>query len=633
MRSIIMILLAIPNMLFGQILLQPITDSIVMRDGKKLAADIYLPDTTQKYPVILIQTPYNRLYYRTGLPLGIKKNLKSSPYIFVIVDWRCFYGSAKACKPVPERGKDGYDIIDWIIKQSWSNGKVGTWGPSALGKIQYQTAKEQHPNHICAVPIVAGSQFEYQEYFPNGVLRTEYVDQLDALGYNLKSTILQHPYYDTWWQMVENANLYPEKIKIPMFLIGGWFDHNIDLMFRMFDTLLKASDPSVRDMHKFLVGPWSHNSVGEKKVGELEFPETEGVSDSFAMLFFDYWLRGAKNGWPLLEKYLLYEMDFGAFNEMNFIKTNDPYKEYYAAKSDTFFLIHEGVLMPVKSKNTGITEYICNPEDPSPTLGGPTLRSDLKQGPYDISSLMTDRTDNKEYMFWNHTGYNGIYIHGTPEVVLFVSSDRPDCDFDIRLFITKDKDTVHKYIMSDGVYRMRFRNGYSIFDTLMMTKDSIYKISVKLPPVYMFLWQFYNLGLMVSSSNYPRFDLNLNNGKSLYSVGDSLTVTNRIWTGGKYASCLIIPGQVLVGLEEQNFAESPEVYPNPARNRIFICPQTFASPYSFSIADINGKVVMKGETKVSGTFSIDISELKPQVYFLRIKIGNNSFVKKLVKIE
>ncbi|MCB0840784.1 MAG: hypothetical protein KDD99_29150 [Bacteroidetes bacterium] len=92
--------------------LTPTVVDIPMRDGNTLKADIYLPDTINQYPTILIQTPYSRLTARLGLPLGIGKNLSQSPYAFVVVDWRCFWGSAAACTANPNRGEDGYDVVE-----------------------------------------------------------------------------------------------------------------------------------------------------------------------------------------------------------------------------------------------------------------------------------------------------------------------------------------------------------------------------------------------------------------------------------------------------------------------------------------------------------------------------------------
>lgn len=98
----------------AQFVLNPEVDSIPMRDGKKLAADIHLPDTINSFPVILIQTPYNRLIARLGLPLGIGLDIDQSDYAFVTVDWRGFYGSLGAFTLNPNRGEDGYDSYNFV---------------------------------------------------------------------------------------------------------------------------------------------------------------------------------------------------------------------------------------------------------------------------------------------------------------------------------------------------------------------------------------------------------------------------------------------------------------------------------------------------------------------------------------
>ena len=116
--------------------------NIPMRDGKNLSADVFVPNGASTFSTILIQTPYNKNNFRNGLPLGYLQNLNSSPYAWVVVDWRGFYGSSSALVSQPNRGQDGYDVIDWIVAQTWSNGKVGSWGPSALGGVQYNTMKE-----------------------------------------------------------------------------------------------------------------------------------------------------------------------------------------------------------------------------------------------------------------------------------------------------------------------------------------------------------------------------------------------------------------------------------------------------------------------------------------------------------
>src|SRR5205085_7359652 len=136
-------------------------------------------------------------------------------YIFVFVDWRGFYGSASAAySGSPGHGEDGYDVVEWIAQQPWSNQKIGTWGASALGRVQYMTAKKNPPHLTCICPLVAGPQYEYVEYFPGGDLRTEYLEQLDGLGFGLSPVVMAHPVHDIAWTFSENANFYPDSINV-----------------------------------------------------------------------------------------------------------------------------------------------------------------------------------------------------------------------------------------------------------------------------------------------------------------------------------------------------------------------------------------------------------------------------------
>ncbi|MCX7697519.1 MAG: CocE/NonD family hydrolase [Bacteroidales bacterium] len=539
MKRIFFIFLLFVIILNAQ-LLQPFVKHIPMRDGKWLAADCYVQDTsgTIKYPTILIQTPYNRLLFRFGLPLGIGINLDGCPYAFVIVDWRGFYGSAAAAVPNPDRGKDGYDVIEWIVNQPWSNGKVGTWGPSALGKIQYLTAKENHPNHICAVPLVAAPQSLYLEYFPGGVYRKEYVDQLDALGFGLSSTLLTHPYYDTYWQLAEWLTFYPQNIRIPMFLIGGWFDHNIQLMLDFFAALQTQSEVQVRYKHKFLIGPWVHgghgtSQVGTPQQGELTFPQAVGWGDSLALRFFDYYLRGINNNWenePPLRFFIPGKNIWESTTSWQTTIQNQT--------SITLYLLKEGRLSdepPTYHHDT--IQFVYDPRNPSPTVGGMTLRNDLLQGPYDQSQQVESRNDI--VVFTSDDFSIPVTVTGKIKVILWVSSDVLDTDFALRL--TDVYPDGRSILVREQIQRMRFRKGYSQSDELFMQDDSIYRIEMNFYDIsYTFLPQ-HKLRLSITSSNYPRFDINLNNGGPMYTSGDTLVARNAIHVGQYYPSSVVLP--------------------------------------------------------------------------------------------
>lgn len=608
--------------------LNPQTVSIPMRDGKFLAADVYVPNNQYPRPTILIQTPYNKNFYRYGLPLDVGINLASSQYNFVIVDWRGFYGSASAMVSQPDRGKDGYDVIDWIVQQEWSNGKVGTWGPSALGKIQYQTAKEQHPAHKCAVPLVASPEFLYQTYYPNGAYRKEYVDQLDALGFGLSGIILANPYYNLTWYFAETTNFYPQQIKIPMLLIGGWYDHNIVEMVKYFNDLCNLSEPIVRNFHRFVIGPWAHGGfgiahVGDAQQGELYFYEAQGFNNLKAKEFFAYYLLDAENNWPENNsKYTYFQM-----GDMQWL-TTDIWPP--AGLIEKRFYLHENGILSINVPQQALSYsyYYYDPADPSPTIGGATLRSDLLQGPYDQSQQVENRNDI--LVFSSEILTQPLIHKGKPVVKLFVSSDKLDTDFVVRLCdVYPDERSM---LLNDNIFRMRFRNGFSVNDTTFMHNGEIYEITISLPDLAHTFLPGHRIRLDISSSNYPRFDNNLNNGGQLYTPGDTLIALNKVYHQSDKASYLILSVDEPTNNKSKsiNYTDC-DIFPNPACNYDIITIDSFNKIKTIIITNVSGATLKVIDAVNAYSYSYNLNNIESGVYILKIiDEANNSMYKKLI---
>lgn len=611
---------------FSQIL-SPKIVAIPMRDGKTLAADVYLPDTVNKYPVILIQTPYNRVYYRFNLPLGIGTKLSTSKYAIVVVDWRCFYGSTAACIATTDRGKDGYDVVEWISTQSWSNGKVGTWGPSALGKIQYQTAKEQPPHLVCAVPLVAGSQYNYDEYFQGGVYRTEYVQQLDALGFGMSTTLLANPVYNATWAYAENVNMYPELINVPMFMIGGWYDHNIKVMLQLFDSLKANSPVAVRTKHKLMMGPWAHGgfgtaTVGSGNQGELFYPAAKGWSDSLAMRFFDFYLRGISNNWnnePVMRYFQLGEDNWNA-------TTVWPPAVLPDVK---LYLRKNGVLdpaAPTAAKDSSIITY--DPRDPSPTHGGPTLKQGLGQGPYDQKDTVENRNDI--LIFTTPTLTQNVRLKGPTKAILYLSSDRFDTDVAIRL--TDVYPDGRSMLVLDGIRRLRFRKGYTSADTSRIVPGQTYRVQVDLTSTAITFLAGHKIRVDITSSNYPRFDSNLNNGNKMYVAGDTLVAHNSIYYSSTKASYVSFAFESYP-TSVNEIAENSEInlFPNPVTSELFIqFDQNTNAPIHVDVLNITGQVVYSFSGSANDILKIDTADWGRGLYLARINSGEKIVSRKII---
>ncbi|MDI1232687.1 MAG: CocE/NonD family hydrolase [bacterium] len=615
-------------------ILTPLIDSIPLKDGRHMAVDIYKPTGMLNGPVILIQTPYNRQLYRFGLPMGIGNNLNSSNYIFVVADWRGFYGSKKAAYPgSPTMGDDGYSAVEWIASQTWSNGKVGTWGPSALGRVQYQTAAKNPPHLTCICPLVAAPQYDYNEYFPNGNLRTEYVQQLDQLGFGLSKTLMAHPYYDNTWTFVEAANNYPDSIRVPCFMIGGWYDHTIEFMLPFFNQIRNSSAVNVRDKHKILVGPWVHGGHGTAQVGtnvqgELTYPNSAAWNDSMAMLYFDYYLRSQNNGWDLNAFVTYYQMGDNKWQRSAIWPPNNT--------TDILFYLHkDGSIDNAKSiSTTDSLSFNYDPTNPSPTVGGSTLRNDLVQGPYDQVAKVESRNDI--LIFSTATLGKDVVLKGSVKIHLIVSSDKLDTDFDVRL--TDVYPDGRSMLVLDKSMRMRFRNGLTFASTSMLVAGKVYDCELELPATCITFLAGHKIRLDISSSNYPRFNRNMNNGGAMYpgnsldSLLNPLVAKNTVYVNSVNASLMTMP---LVGYSSSINTPTMQpqflLYPNPSSEFINIELPNINLHYTIKIYNALGALVYAKAISKQNNVPIAVGHLVKGMYVVQLSDGTQVLTQHFVK--
>lgn len=569
--------------------------NIPMSDDQSLKADIYLPANWTSGPAILIQTPYNKNLYHFALPIGIGQAQSTMGYAIVILDWRGFWNSSSAAyQGAPTMGEDGYDAVEWIAAQPWCNGKVGTWGPSALGKVQFATARQQPPSLKCIVPVVASSLFEYSEYYPGGVYRVEYMEQLFTLGFGTSTLVIANPYDNAAWTIAENLNDYPDEIEIPALMIAGWYDHNIDVMIPLFAGLQNESPLDVRNQHRLLVGPWVHGgsgiaNPGTGAQGELNYPEAVGWNHNFTWQFFDYHLKNIDNGMNETAKIQYFQMGENDWNNAALWPIGN-------TTNTNLYFQNDGSLrtnLPADSDASLTFEY--DPADPSPTIGGPTLRNDLEQGPYDQTNEVESRDDI--LIFTTQPLSENVVLQGMPQVKLKISSDVSDTDFAIRLCdVYPDGRSM---LVCDGIFRMRFRNGFTQADESFMTAGTIYDCTVDLSSTALTFLAGHRIRVDVTSSNYPRFNRNMNTGGIMYpnNNGDilvnAIAAENTVHTSSINPSHLVLPiiGEFpSVGVAEQAIKNEFFIYPNPAEEQVNIL-RTTSSPALLRIIDAQGNLI------------------------------------------
>jgi len=592
--------------------------SIPMRDGEFLSADVYIPTGTTTAEVILIQTPYNKNLFSWSLPLGVGMNLDAQPYIWVIVDWRGFYGSNGADLSDFTRGEDGYDICEWISQQTWHADRIGTWGPSALGKIQYDTAKEKHPNHTCAVPLVAHPQQSYDSYYFGGVLEKARLEQMDALGYGLSPVVLANPYYSPTWQYAESQSWFPTDITIPTLQIGGWYDHNIDKMLDWYEATRNSAAIAVRDEQWLLVGPWVHGGTGAATVGsslqgELSYPNAAGVANTMARDFLDYYLLDETNNWENTDMINYYKMGANTWNTSNATRVD-------VTSYDVLYLSQGNQL--INTTGNASTTFVSDPRNPSPTIGGANLHPTLDQGPYDQVSLASR---NDIITFESPILNTDVSISGNVTLDLFVQANQPDCDISVRLVDVYPDG--RNMLITDGIKRMRFRNGYTAANEAFMTSGNVYEAEVELA-VTNYTWlDGHKIKVYIGGNSHYRWDVNLQNGGTMYATGDTNTANITIHHNATYPSKINLPGNnpslSVNDIDGVDF----NIYPNPTTNQLKIEGNLVVD--TFKIVDLSGRTLKEGKLQNN---AIDVEELNTGTYIIELNSNGNRATKKFNKI-
>lgn len=500
---------------------------IPMRDGQTLAAFIRVPTDAQcKLPTILLQTPYDKenarsLWFQSA---NAEPLFDSLDYVFAVVDWRGFFGSTDAgTTSTLGRGKDGFDTVEWIATQPWSDGKVGTWGVSALGVQQFSTAATQPPHLIAAVPIFTGQNTTYQQYYPGGVLRREYYTFISL--YYGPGIITDHPYRDLFWLLAEVLFL-PADVKVPMLLVSGWYDLYPKNTLQTFNALVSSSDPQVRAQHRLLIGDWIHFAIGgETGAGraptaqELKYHDLERRVQSDSLAFFDFHLRGLAN-------------EAATWTPVRYVRSG----EGVWASSDTWppsgttprtlYLSADGNLVDSAPTSSQLS-FPYDPADPSPTKGGGTLLPIYAHGPADQSAVIA-RPD--AVTFVSETLNAPLRIHGAISVALDVSTTGPDTDFAVRL---TDVDTSGAHLLiGEGIRRLKLRGDFVA--PLITSPDTRYSIVIDLTADLAYTFAAgHRVGLIISSSNYARFDRNPNTGDDFWdTAGSGVPVTNTLYLDG-----------------------------------------------------------------------------------------------------
>ncbi|KAF5030766.1 hypothetical protein DSECCO2_634760 [anaerobic digester metagenome] len=350
-----------------------------------------------------------------------------------------------------------------------------------------------------------------------------------------------------------------------------------------------------------------------------------GMSDSLAMRFLRYYLLGEPNGYDTLSTIISFQM---GVNNWQYTE-NWPQSGF----TETNLYLHDNMMLNdiVPTGSAAGKQITYDPRDPSPTVGGPTLRADMVQGPYDQAPVVESRSD--VLVFTTPILESDATVQGYPKVILQIKSDCKDTDFAARL--TDVYPDGRSMLLVDGIRRVRFREGFTTSDTTFMSDSSaVYVVEIELNPTSHTFLAGHRIRLDITSSNYPRFNNNINDGGPMYVSGDTTVAHNRVMCNGISPSMLVLPVDIIdVGMEKSTLPIL-SVYPNPCSDELSITiPAEMRNNFvRISVFDVNGKKVSESWQIVYIKAETNTSQLQAGMYNIQIQCGmqtvTTSFIKK-----
>jgi len=548
------------------------------RDGITLYADIYSPPGTGKHPVLLQRTPYNK-----ANTAAVARTAALRGYVVVVQDVRGRYTSEGEWYPFKHETNDGYDAVEWAAALPNSNGKVGMFGGSYVGATQ-MLAAVGHPPHLAGIcPWVTASNYHenwtyqggaFEQWFNQSwtsLLAQDTVDRQIAEGtnaalgesalpltsyplfnINLPATgaemtrrfapyyldWLAHPEYDSYWKQWSIEEQYPS-IQVPALTSSAWYDLFQGGSLRNYAGLkARAGNEEARRGQRLLIAIGGHSGSGEK-IGDVDFgPEAAQFDENTMVLeWYDYLLLGKHNEFSE-HPVKIFVMGVNKWRyEDEWPLTRAKETRYYlhsAGKANSG--AGDGGLSTAGPAKEAADAYVYDPLKPAPTVGGPLCcdSADLAPGPRDQSAVEA-RPDVLVYS--TPALEQDMEVTGPVTLDLYAKSSAVDTDFTAKLVDAGPGGFARN--LTEGILRARYRESTSSAKPIVPGRVYEYKID---------LWSTSNVFLKghkirveISSSNFPRFDRNLNTGKSAAVSQEAVKATNTIYHDAEHPSAVVLP--------------------------------------------------------------------------------------------
>jgi predicted acyl esterase len=585
---------------------------VPMRDGKRMATDIYRPkDPSKKYPIIFVRTPYNFNFWdvKNGMPRDMKDELAAVKrgYAFVEMNERGHFFSEGNYDILGPPLTDGTDAISWMSSQTWSNGKVGTIGCSSTAEWQLAVAAQGNPAFTTMIPMgfgagvgrvgpyyeqgnwyrggavqmlfaswIYGQQNQVRPMFPPSTSQQDLIiasrmfdlaPQMPPVDW---SKALQHlPEMDilkavggptgvfadrmevsTGGAMIQRAPNDPAwyrgglwhddmPINVPGFWFMSWYDVSVGPNLAAYNHVRKTARPEIANRQYAVIAPTLHcgykRATENTVVGERSMGDARLDYDALTYGWFDFFLKGeSTKAFESLPKVRYFTMG------MNKWQTSETWPPQGARPMTLFLagggkansLMGDGVLAAAAQPADNPDSFYYDPMNAVPSYGGNVCCTGnaVTGGAFD-QRRMEARADILVYS--SEALNEGIEVSGPIDATLYVSSDAKDTDFTVKLLDVYPDGTA--YNLDETIQRVRYREGYDK-PPVWMEKGKVYKVTLQPMNTSNYFAAGHRIRVEVSSSNFPRFDRNLNTGGNNYDETKGVVAHNTVHHGGPYSS-------------------------------------------------------------------------------------------------
>ena len=550
------------------------------RDGVTLRADIYRPAAEGQHPVLLTRTPYNK---SNSANFGQKGAARG--YIVVVQDVRGRYSSEGDWYPFKYESEDGYDTVEWAAALPHSNGKVGMFSGSYVGATQ-MLAAIAHPPHLAGIcPVVTASNYHenwtyqggaFEQWFNESWTSGLAQDTLDRVirentNARVGSTVLPlnqypvfnipppqnaaaltgalapyfldwlaHPSYDSYWKQWSIEENF-QNIQVPSLTIAAWYDIFQGGSLRNYlGVKAHGGTEAARNGQHLLVTIGGH-AGGGRKIGDVDFGPAAAEFDEndVTLDWYDYLFLGKQNQFAGNKPVKIFVM---GKNEWR----NEESWPLERAKS-TRYLLQAGGHANSASGDGSLTieavapasaadAYVYDPANPVPTVGGPLCcdSEHLAPGPRDQKEVEA-RADVLVYS--TPPLAEDLEVTGPVTLDLFAKSSAVDTDFTAKLIDVWPNGMAQN--LTEGILRARYRE--STAAATPITPGQVYEYKIDMWSTSNVFLKGHRIRLEVSSSNFPRFDRNLNTGKDASTDAAMVKATNTILHDNAHPSALVLP--------------------------------------------------------------------------------------------